>query len=131
MKPARAKRTARARRPRRRSDPIKPWARRLRQNRPGLVEFVIDSLGDMYGRPTWQRVHDPMSELVLTILSQNSADVNAEKAFEALRRAYPSEPVSAAAVDAAADLTNRPGWGGAGLVQAAPPDWMAVETAPL
>jgi endonuclease-3 len=55
--------------------------------------------------------------------------VNAEKAFEALRRAYPSDP--AAAAGAGSDLTNRPGWGGAGLAQAAPPDWMAVELAPL
>jgi endonuclease-3 len=125
------------RRPRRRSDPIKPWARRLRQSRPGLVEFVLDRLGEMYGQPTWERVHDPTSELVLTILSQNSADVNAEKAFEALRRAYPSVVpggdggVGDAPDDGPADLTNRPGWGGVGLAQLAPPDWMAVETAPL
>ena len=31
-----------------------------------------------------------MSELVLTILSQNTADLNSERAFEALRAAYPS-----------------------------------------
>jgi endonuclease-3 len=98
------------------------------------VEFVIDRLAEAYGRPVWQRVHDPTSELVLTILSQNSADVNAEKAFEALRRAYPSGAVAGDASEAeaaAADRANRPGWGGAGLAQAAPPDWMAVEAAPL
>jgi endonuclease-3 len=76
-------------------------------------------------------VHDPTSELVLTILSQNSADVNAEKAFEALRRAYPSVAPGDAAAATGTDLTNRPGWGGAGLAQAAAPDWMAVEMAPL
>jgi endonuclease-3 len=137
MKQPRTRRTARARRPRRRSDPIKPWARRLRQSRPGLVEFVQDQLAVLYGEPAWQRVHDPTSELVLTILSQNSADVNAEKAFEALRRAYPSVPPDGAVGPAAPsdgahlDLTNRPGWGGSGLAQLAPPDWMAVEMAPL
>ena len=31
-----------------------------------------------------------MSELLLTILTQNSADTNAEVAFEALRAKYPS-----------------------------------------
>ena len=44
----------------------------------------------LYGRPTWERRLDPTSELILTILTQNSADMNAEVAFEALREAYPS-----------------------------------------
>ena len=37
-----------------------------------------------YGRPDWERRLDPTSELILTILTQNSADMNAEVAFEAL-----------------------------------------------
>ena len=45
-----------------------------------------------YGRPTWQRRLDPTSELILTILTQNSADTNAEVAFEALRAALPGRP---------------------------------------
>ena len=114
---------------RKKADPIKPWARRLQQSRPGLVQFVLDGVHALYGEPTWQRVYDPTSELVLTILSQNSADINAEKAFEALRAAYPSDPDS---VDGGgADKTNRPGWGGVGLEQAAAPNWMAVEQAPI
>ena len=44
----------------------------------------------IYGRPTWERRLDPTSELILTILTQNSADTNAEIAFERLREAYPS-----------------------------------------
>ena len=43
-----------------------------------------------YGRPTWERRLDPTSELILTILTQNSADTNAEIAFQLLREAYPS-----------------------------------------
>jgi endonuclease III len=31
-----------------------------------------------------------VSELILTILSQNTADLNSERAFEALRATYPS-----------------------------------------
>jgi endonuclease-3 len=98
------------------------------------VEFVLDQVRTLYGEPTWQRVHDPTSELVLTILSQNSADTNAEKAFEALRMAYPA--AAAAGMNGATDgavgpRANRPGWGGSGLLQAAAPDWMAVELAPL
>jgi len=121
-------RTGKPRARRRKADPIRPWARRLRASRPGLVEFVLGGVASKYGRPTWQRVHDPTSELILTILSQNSADINAEKAFEALRRAYPGSDVAASIDD---DKVNRPGWGGVGLDDAAAPDWLAVEMAPL
>jgi endonuclease-3 len=94
-----------------------------------LVPFVLDQLALLYGRPVWQRVHDPMSELVLTILSQNSADVNAEHGFESLRRRFPSVPE--AIPGTSSPKVNRPGWGGAGLDSLAPPDWDAVENAPL
>lgn len=117
-------------RPRKRKrDPVKPWAKRLKASRPGLVGFVLDGVESMYGRPEWKRVLDPTSELVLTILSQNSADINAEKAFEALRVTYPSDPDS---IDGGgADKENRPGWGGVGWERAAAPDWMAVEMAAI
>ncbi len=120
--------TVRTRRKRKR-DPVKPWARRLKASRPGLVEFVLEGVESLYGRPEWKRVLDPTSELVLTILSQNSADINAEKAFEGLRVAYPGDPASVDSGGAARE--NRPGWGGIGWQRAAPPDWMAVEVAPI
>ena len=117
-------RAAKGKRRRRPADPVGTWTRRLARTRPGLVEYVLDGLAGAYGRPTWERRLDPTSELVLTILSQNSADINAERAFESLRVAFPSSaPVE----------RHRPGhgWGGAGLTEAPPPDWLAVETAPL
>jgi endonuclease-3 len=78
----------------------------------------------MYGRPSWERRLDPTSELVLTILTQNTADVNAEQAFEALRAAYPSGgPVE--------EHRTGAGWGGAGMAPGAAPDWVRVEAAPL
>jgi endonuclease-3 len=101
-----------------------------------LVPFVLDGLAALYGRPVWQRVHDPLSELVLTILSQNSADVNAEHGFESLRQHFPS-PAQAdpgathSEVEASLAKINRPGWGGAGLDPTAPPHWAAIESAPL
>jgi endonuclease III len=114
------------RRPRKRrfSDPAASYAKRLERYRPGLVRYVMDGLAGAYGRPTWERRLDPTSELVLTILSQNSADVNAEQAFDSLRRAFPS---------ARPPEMHLPGggWGGVGLAEAPPPEWMAVETAPL
>ena len=92
------------------------------------MDFVLETVIDTYGIGPWVRVHDPTSELVLTILSQNSSDVNAEHAFEALRRRYPGTAVEEAIGD---ERTNRPGWGGTGLARATAPDWMAVESAPL
>jgi endonuclease-3 len=111
-------------RKRRRPDPIRAWARRLERIRPGLVDDVLSGLAWRYGHQAWERRLDPTSELILTILTQNTADVNAEQAFEALRAAYPS---------GLATEVHRPGlgWGGVGLSEGAPPDWAAVEAAPL
>ncbi len=118
---------ARNTRPRRQvRDPARVWARRLARYRPALVEDTLAGLRRMYGAPAWQRVLDPTSELVLTILSQNSADINAERAFDALRARWPSD-----AGTAGDGKLNRPGWGGVGVGAAAPPDWAAVEAAPL
>ncbi len=105
------------------ADPAQAWAKRLTRTRPGLVAFVLDGLVSAYGRPTWRRRLGPTSQLILTILSQNSADLNAERAFESLRRSFPSiEPAEA---HSAGD-----GWAGEGLEIGAPPDWLAVEQAP-
>jgi endonuclease-3 len=109
---------------RRRPDPVRTWARRLERTRPGLVRDTLAAMVQMYGRPTWQRVHDPTSELVLTILSQNSADINAERAFDALRARWPTE-----APAAEAGRLTRPGWGGHGWGDAPAPNWAAVEMA--
>ena len=117
-----------ARRRRRKPDPSRAWAKGLERSRPGLLAFVLDALEARYGRSTWARVHDPTSELVLTILAQNSADVNAEQAFESLRTRFPGglTPQSGAG-----GKDNRPGWGGLGLERTAAPDWLAVEVAPI
>jgi endonuclease-3 len=69
-----------------------------------------------------------MSELILTILSANSADVNAEVAFGALRDRYPSAPGRAGV---SREPRFMPGWGGVGLPDLPAPDWAAVEAAPL
>jgi endonuclease III len=120
---------------RRRPDPIKPWARRLKASRPGLVEFVLENVASLYGEPTWKRVLDPLSELVLVILTQNTADINAEKAFDALRLAYGSDPSSSDARSEPGQPVKmeayRPGWGGRGWAALQPPDWARVEGAPI
>ena len=51
---------------------------------------VYAGLREVYGEPLW-RVHlDPISELVSTILSQNTNDVNRDRAFESLRARFPT-----------------------------------------
>jgi len=120
---ARARSVAKPRR-RKPADPARSWAKRLARARPDLVADVLEGLASIYGRPAWQRNRGPTSQLVLTILSQNSADTNAERAFESLRRAFPSS-------EPAESHEAGHGWGGAGLLEAPPPDWLAVEQAPL
>jgi endonuclease-3 len=77
-----------------------------RRRRRALADVVLDRLGDRYDHPTWDgpRV-DTVSELILTILSQNTADTNSFRAFTALRSAYGTwDEVLAAPTDELADV---------------------------
>ncbi|MCS6993529.1 MAG: endonuclease III [Anaerolineales bacterium] len=51
---------------------------------------VHHTLLAFYGEPLWRNPLPPLDELVSTILSQNTNDVNRDKAFEALRRRFPT-----------------------------------------
>jgi endonuclease-3 len=51
---------------------------------------IIARLDDAYGIPEWRPHGDAMSELVLTILSQNTSDANSGRAFARLLQRYPS-----------------------------------------
>ena len=93
--------------------PRKPSAQKLaadRRARRRLSEAVLDRLGERYDHPTWAGPRlDPVSELVLTILSQNTADLNSFRAFTALRARYASGPdVLAAPTDEVVEVI-RPG----------------------
>ena len=48
------------------------------------------ALLDFYGSPTWREPLPAIDELVSTILSQNTNDTNRDRAFAALRRAFPA-----------------------------------------
>jgi endonuclease III len=127
--PAAARKPRKSRKPRPGPEVVaRRWATQLEKKRPGLVSFVLDRLAEAGGRPAWQHRLEPVSELVLTILTANSADINAEVAFGALRDRYPSAPTPEGA-----SLEPRyfPGWGGIGLPDLPPPDWPAVEAAPI
>jgi len=43
-----------------------------------------------YGEPRWRNPMPPIDELVSTILSQNTNDLNRDRAFTALRQAFPT-----------------------------------------
>lgn len=58
-----------------------------------FVEQIIKIdrlLEDEYGIPAPKRRLRPLDELILTILSQHTTDVNSHRAFESLRRRFPS-----------------------------------------
>ncbi|MFM8279627.1 MAG: endonuclease III domain-containing protein [Candidatus Limnocylindrus sp.] len=76
--------------PRGSTDPARAWAVGLEWRRTGLAADVLAGLAALYGHPAWKPRLDPISELVTTILSQNTSDTNAERAFAALRTRYPS-----------------------------------------
>ena len=54
------------------------------------VRRVIELLDGHYGRPVWAARHDPVEELVYTVLSQNTADVNTDRTYAALRERFPT-----------------------------------------
>jgi endonuclease-3 len=53
------------------------------------VERILDLLAGEYGVPVWQEGEPPLDELVVTILSQNTASVNTRRAYAALRARFP------------------------------------------
>jgi endonuclease-3 len=64
------------------------------------TEEIHRRLREMYGEPAWRPHLDPVSELVSTILSQNTNDVNRDVAFDRLRDQLPTwEQVRDAEVD--------------------------------
>ncbi|MGZ8512443.1 MAG: endonuclease III domain-containing protein [Candidatus Limnocylindria bacterium] len=101
--------TRRAKPVRRRGPSPQKLAADRRRRRP-LAEVVLERLGERYGYPAWggPRV-DTISELVLTILSQNTADVNSFRAFSSLTARYATwDDALAAPTDELEDVI-RPG----------------------
>jgi endonuclease III len=66
---------------------------------PNLARIleIVARLDDAYGIPPWRPHGDPVAELVLTILSQNTSDANSGRAFARLLEAFPTWQEVAAA----------------------------------
>lgn len=64
------------------------------------AQTVYQILIDHFGRPTWRTPLPPIDELVSTILSQNTNDINRDRAFTQLTSRFPDwESVMNAPVD--------------------------------
>jgi endonuclease-3 len=74
------------------------------------LHAVLKKLERVYGSPRWHPNYDPLGELVATILSQNTSDVNSDRAYAALRAAYPTwDDVLRASPDDLADVIRSGG----------------------
>jgi endonuclease-3 len=61
------------------------------QNNPAKRALKVhQKLLEAFGQPTWRNPLPPIDELVSTILSQNTNDLNRDRAFNALRLKYPT-----------------------------------------
>ena len=71
------------------------------------ITEIREALIDAFGLPVWRTPLPPVDELVSTILSQNTNDVNRDKAFETLKARFPTwEQVMAADRDAVIDAVR-------------------------
>jgi endonuclease-3 len=83
---------------------------RLRAQPARHIRAVDDALADAYGDPLWEPDGDPLGGLIATILSQNTSDVNSDRAYVRLRARFPTwEAVLHAAQDQLADAIRSGG----------------------
>jgi endonuclease-3 len=54
------------------------------------LHYIVQNLEAAYGVPQNTHREDPLDELILTILSQSTSDINSRRAFENLKLRFPS-----------------------------------------
>jgi endonuclease III len=57
---------------------------------PRRARAIVERLRKQFGELAPPRAVDPLDELILTVLSQHTSDLNAERAFADLRGTYPT-----------------------------------------
>lgn len=78
--------------------------------REAWVREILSRLEGRYGVPKWHARLDPVDELVACILSQNTSDTNSFRAFDQLKRKYPTwEQVLAAPTEELANTIRSGG----------------------
>ncbi len=60
------------------------------RNLPVPVELVFEKLMPLYGPIEWKPRYNALDELIFTVLTQHTSDLNAERAFDELRRRIPT-----------------------------------------
>jgi endonuclease-3 len=86
-----------------------------RSRRPKVTAgFVLERLSAAYGEVKWAPRLDPVDELIFTVLTQHTSDLNADRAYRAMRARYPrwadviaAEPVELASVIRSGGLANQ------------------------
>src|SRR5438046_5860136 len=59
------------------------------QEKKQEIRHIIQHLEAVYGVPLNERADDPLDELIITILSQSTTDINSHRAFQSLKRRFP------------------------------------------
>ncbi|MBG0788020.1 MAG: hypothetical protein H0S79_23280, partial [Anaerolineaceae bacterium] len=54
------------------------------------ITEIREALLEAFDMPVWRTPYPPVDELVSTILSQNTNDINRDKAFDTLKARFPS-----------------------------------------
>ncbi len=83
--------------------------RRRRMPKPLRPTAIINRLTREAPLTPWRATNDPVTELVLTLLSQNTSDTNSGRAFQQLLRRYPDWDAVLAAPVEELEETIRPG----------------------
>jgi endonuclease-3 len=87
------------------TQPAKPSRRRKVR-----TQDVMDYLGAQYGPVQWHVRYTPAEELVYTILSQHTSDLNSERAFKSLIATFETlDAVADASVDSIEEAIRRGG----------------------
>ena len=83
--------------------------RRRRAPRPLRPTAIVDRLIKQAPLTPWRATNDPVTELVLTLLSQNTSDTNSGRAFQQLLKRYPDWDAVLEAPVEELEETIRPG----------------------
>lgn len=57
---------------------------------PVPVDLIFEKLDPLYGPVEWKPRYNALDELIFTVLTQHTSDLNAERAFDELRRRIPT-----------------------------------------
>lgn len=80
------------------------------RNLPVPISLIFEKLLPLYGPIEWRPRYNALDELIFTVLTQHTSDLNAERAFDELRRRIPTwGEVIEADVIAVADAIKRGG----------------------